>query len=37
MFSGIEAHINDNQFVDLIVKEIRKGALEWERKELKSP
>lgn len=37
MFSEIEVHINDNQFVDLIVEEIRKSALEWERRELKSP
>src|SRR4030042_143209 len=36
MFSGIEVHINDNQFADLIVEEIRKSALEWERRELKS-
>ena len=33
----IEAHIDDNQFVDAIVEEIRKRALEWERRELKSP
>ena len=36
MFSEIEVHINDNQFADLIVEEIRKSALEWERRELKS-
>src|SRR4030043_1381834 len=36
MFSEIEVHINDNQFADAIVEEIRKSALEWERRELKS-
>jgi uncharacterized protein (UPF0261 family) len=36
MVSEIEVHINDNQFADLIVEEIRKSALEWERRELKS-
>jgi uncharacterized protein (UPF0261 family) len=36
MVSEIEVHINDNPFADLIVEEIRKSALEWERRELKS-
>ena len=36
MVSEIEVHINDSQFADLIVEEIRKSALEWERRELKS-
>jgi uncharacterized protein (UPF0261 family) len=36
MVSEMEVHINDNPFADLIVEEIRKSALEWERRELKS-
>jgi uncharacterized protein (UPF0261 family) len=37
MVSEMEVHINDNEFADLIVEEIRKSSLEWERGELKSP